>query len=129
VAFGQALAIQNALCGDDHPETATARLNMGRVYVAKREFDDALDAMQTAVVIQLASFGKQHFMTAIAYSLLGSIHSMMENYEQAQTEHQRACEIREAVLGAKNKMTLLSKKKLQMAIDEETEEELEAPSS
>jgi tetratricopeptide (TPR) repeat protein len=73
----EALAIRQAILGDEHRDVATTLNNIGRVHYMKGEYDKALTLYNEALAIRRKLLGHDHLDVAATV------------YNAGQTHHQR----------------------------------------
>jgi len=67
--------------GPDHPDTATSYNNIGDVYDAKGDYENALVEYRKALEIQLKVLGPDHPDTATSYNNIGAVYDAKGDYE------------------------------------------------
>ena len=111
--FRQALAIRQALYGDQHPDVASAMNNLGIVLRRKSDYDAAEQYYREALAIQQATLGKQHPSIAETMNnlavVLRRIHALSKAealdrrtkaLEEAEALHRQALAMRRALFGS-----------------------------
>ena len=81
--FEKSLRATRGLCGERHPDTATAYSCLGDVFKATGDFDRALSYCTKAADIHKETLGCEHTSTASSINLLGSIYFAMGDYSKA----------------------------------------------
>jgi tetratricopeptide (TPR) repeat protein len=95
----RALAIQEAVCGREHPAVAVTLGNLGNVQQRLGEFEAARVTQQRALAIQEAVYGPEHPAVAFTLGNLGNVQRHLGEFEPARVTQQRALAIQEAVYG------------------------------
>ena len=80
-------------------------LNLGRVFIKRKSYPEALQANQQALEISQRLLGEKHESTADSYWELGITQYAMHDYTSALQSHQRALAIRIKVFGEEHERT------------------------
>ena len=81
--YEQALASDLKTVGEDHPDVARDRNNLGLAYYAKGEFDRAIRYFEQALASDLKTYGEDHPDVAIDRNNLGSAYDSLGEYRKA----------------------------------------------
>jgi tetratricopeptide (TPR) repeat protein/predicted Ser/Thr protein kinase len=95
----RALAIKEAVLGPEHPEVASAHINLGHALAGKRDNVLAREHFERAVVIKQAVLGPEHPDVATAIHNIGVSLMIEGHYVDALDRFDRALLLREAALG------------------------------
>ena len=95
----QALKIDEAVYGPDHPNVATIANNRGSVLQDLGELDEARKCFERALKIDEAVYGPDHLAVAIDVNNLGSVLKDLGELDEARKCFERALKIDEAVYG------------------------------
>ena len=79
--------------GPNHIKVAISYSNLGLVYKAMGELEQAKDYLQRAMDIEIKVLGPKHVDVATSYNNLGLVYEGMGELEQAKDYLQRAIEI------------------------------------
>jgi tetratricopeptide (TPR) repeat protein len=112
------------LCGEDHQDSATAHIEVGKILAAQGDLEDAFEEIDQAKAVREVTLGKEHVETGRAYGLIGTINSMEGRFDEAVGMHKRALSILEKNLGFEHAEVEEAREKLEMAENEEAETEL-----
>ncbi|HEY0733475.1 MAG TPA: tetratricopeptide repeat protein [Herpetosiphonaceae bacterium] len=104
----QALAIQQQLCGTDHPDTARGLSNLGVVLWRQGEYAEAQRRLEQALAIQERVLGLEHPDTAQSVYTLGGVLWFQGRYAEARRYAEQAVAIQRLVLGAEHPATARS---------------------
>ena len=85
--------------GDDHPNVAACHGNIGNVYQAQGNYDEALVQQQKCLEITIRVLGCEHEQVATLYYNIGCVYRMQGDYENALLQYQKSLEISIRVLG------------------------------
>jgi tetratricopeptide (TPR) repeat protein len=96
------------LHGENHADTADARLKLGHILSLEHEFQSAEEELRKAVSTLEELFGAKHLRTVEAYSLLGTILNRQGGFEEALSLHEKALEARKEQLGVSHPDVKLS---------------------
>ena len=91
---------------------ARALLDLGRVFIKRKSYPEALQANQQALEISQRLFGEEHESTAESYFSVGETQHQMHDYNSALQSHQRALAIRIKVLGKEHEGSAKSHRQL-----------------
>ena len=80
-------------------------LDLGRVFIMRKSYPEALQANQQALEISQRLLGEEHESTADSYSELGETQYTIYDYTSALQSHQSALAIRIKVFGEKHERT------------------------
>jgi len=97
--FEAALDSAIALHGDDHPNVAVFYGNIGNVYIAQGNYDEALVEHQKSLEIELRVFGSEHTRMAANHNNIGNLYCKQGDYENALLQFQKSLEITSRVFG------------------------------
>jgi tetratricopeptide (TPR) repeat protein len=95
----QALAIDTAYYGDDHPKTAASLTMVGRSMLYQKRYPEAEQALQQALAIEEKDFGPVHTVVADTLNELGNVASLHDDYDTAQSRFQRVADIYRSIYG------------------------------
>jgi tetratricopeptide (TPR) repeat protein len=96
----QALALREALLGQEHPDVARALNTLGNVDVARGELDLALAHHTRALAIRERVYGHENFDVATSLRNLGDTRRVRGELPLALAHHTEALRLRERLLGA-----------------------------
>ncbi len=82
----RALAIHLEMHGDEHPETAMSRLNLGMALRRQGRVEAAIAELESAFAIHRAVYGAEHFTTAWTQVELGMAFQQQGDLERAEAE-------------------------------------------
>ena len=87
--------------GNKHTNVATCYINIGNVYSAQGNYNEALVQHQKGLEVQISVFGCEHqeVTVAILYNNIGDVYSAQDNYENALLQYQKSLEIDIRVFG------------------------------
>ena len=85
--------------GNDHRSVAACYGNIGNVYQAQGEYDEALVQLQKCLKIDICVLGCEHPQVATAYHNIGGVYRMQGDYENALLQHQKSLEIKIRIFG------------------------------
>ncbi|MCH8252174.1 MAG: tetratricopeptide repeat protein, partial [Planctomycetes bacterium] len=97
--LGLALATREAILDKDHPDVATTRLALGRVFLAQGRYPEADTEIRRALAIRKSVFGPKHKDVAEALDHLGVAKYEQGELEEAESLHLNALAMREDLLG------------------------------
>lgn len=106
--FERALAINEAMLGTEHPDTATSLNNLGNLLQTQDDYARARLYLERALAIREAMLGAEHPDTAQSLDNLGALLQAQGDYARARPYHERALAIYEAVLGPEHPDTAQS---------------------
>jgi tetratricopeptide (TPR) repeat protein/CHAT domain-containing protein len=95
----QALEINEAVLGPDHPDVASALSNLGSMYQAQGKYSQAEPVLQRALKIQEKALGPDDPDNVIILNNLAMLYKAQSKYSQAEPLLQRSLTIREKALG------------------------------
>ena len=95
----QALAIQQKVLGEEHPDTAKSLNDLAGLYQAQGKYEQAEPLYQQALAIRQKVLGEEHPDTAKSLNDLAALYQAQGKYEQAEPLYQQALAIRQKVLG------------------------------
>jgi tetratricopeptide (TPR) repeat protein len=101
----EALAIEEAVLGRRHRETAVTLHVLGKVAYAEGDYPTARQYLQEALAIEEAVLGRRHRETAVTLHELGNVAYAEGDYPTARQYLQEALAIKEAVLGRRHRST------------------------
>ncbi len=99
-AAREALAIEEALRGPDHPSTAMQRVHLAQVYHATGRLEESVAAYRRALPALERTLGPDHFNTVNSWNNLGLVLSSMRDHEGSERVHRRVLAIRRGPDGA-----------------------------
>jgi CHAT domain-containing protein len=102
----QALALQQMLRGDDHPETLATLVYLGSAYGNTGDARAELLLAKTLELI-MKTLGKDHPVAAEALLELGRLHYNRGDFEKAEDDYQRSAAILESAIGPDDERILL----------------------
>ncbi|HEY2828440.1 MAG TPA: tetratricopeptide repeat protein [Pirellulales bacterium] len=94
----QALEIDEAVLGPDHPEVASALSNLGSMYQAQGKLSQAAPVLERALQIQEKASGPDDPDNVIILNNLAMLYKAQSKFSQAEPLYLRALAIREKVL-------------------------------
>lgn len=80
----EALAMRLKIFGEDHPQVADTRSNLGVVYQDLGRFDDALAQQLKALEINRSQFGPEHITVGHSHHLIGWLYFRIGDYDAAE---------------------------------------------
>jgi Tfp pilus assembly protein PilF len=92
--------IREAVYGPDHPEVASALINLGVVQLRLGELGDARASLERALAISEAVYGPDHPEVASALGYLGVVQIRTRKLRDARASLKRALAINEAAYGS-----------------------------
>lgn len=92
--------------GEDHPETAKTRVDLGRLSHQRGQYREALAQLEKGLAVFLELYGEEHTGTAIALEGAGRALMELGRHESAREHLERARAIHETVRGEKHFHTL-----------------------
>jgi tetratricopeptide (TPR) repeat protein len=95
----RALAMNEAVCGKNHPEVATCLSNLGALYVATNRPAEAEPLMRRALAIDEAHYGGRHFTLTFRLINLAELLRATNRSSEAEPLLRRALTIAEACYG------------------------------
>jgi tetratricopeptide (TPR) repeat protein len=104
----QALAINQKVYGEEHPETAKSLNNVGSRYGDLGEHRKALAYKERALAIRQKVYGEEHPETASSLNNVGRSHSELGDYNKGLEYEERALAIRQKVYGEEHPETASS---------------------
>jgi len=104
----EALAIEEAVLGRRHRETALTLHELGNVAYAEGDYPTARQYLQEALAIKEAVLGRRHRETAVTLYELGKVAYTEGDYPTARQYFQEALAITEAVLGRRHRETAVT---------------------
>jgi tetratricopeptide (TPR) repeat protein len=104
----RALAINEEMLGETHPNTALSLNSMGLLYYEQGKYAEAEPLYKRALAINENVRGKMHPETATSLSSLGGLYYEQEKYTEAESLFKRALAINEEILGEAHPKTALS---------------------
>ena len=106
--YERALAINEQLLGENHPDTAQSLDNLGILASYQADYLSARFYFERALAIRLASLGEQHPDTARSFNNYGALLAQEGSYAQAKSYYDKALVIRQTVLGSRHPDTAQS---------------------
>ena len=97
---GKALALREALLGQEHPDVARALNTLGNVDLARGELDQALAHHTRALAIRERVYGPENYDVATSLRNLGDTRRVRGELTLALAHHSEALRLREHLLGA-----------------------------
>ena len=94
------ITLREALCGQEHPMTATAYHDIGEVYRNLCDYPKALEYNIKALDIRKKILGEKHVDTAESYNDTGLVYIFQGKYDKALELFQKAKTICEEVVGS-----------------------------
>ena len=88
--------------GQDSPDVATSFNNIGNVYLAKGDLENALVQHQKALEIKTRVFGSEHLDVAKSYNNIGKIYNRQGKYEEALEMFTKSLDIKTHINGGDN---------------------------
>lgn len=98
----RALAIQESVLGQDHPDVAATVNNLAELYLAKNDYTRAEPLLLRALAIREKMFGTDHSDVASSLSSLAELYYAMGDYKRAAPLFLRALAIDEKAQGAEH---------------------------
>ncbi len=98
----RALAIATAVLGPDHPDVASARINLGGALAGQGDYAGAREHFERAIEIKQAAFGPDHPDVATAIGNIGIMQMRQGQYADALITLNRALALHEAALGSEH---------------------------
>jgi len=86
--------------GKEHPNVATCYGNIGNVYSAQGDYDNALLQQHTSLEIKLRVLESEHPEVAASYNDIGTVYELQGKYEEAGLQFLKSLGIRLRVLGS-----------------------------
>jgi tetratricopeptide (TPR) repeat protein len=102
----RALELRLDVLGEDHPDVAVSRNNLGLLLYDLDRPVDAIEHLERALGIWLAHLGEDHPEVATARNNLGMVLERAGRVAEAETEYREALRIRVAALGESNRSTI-----------------------
>jgi tetratricopeptide (TPR) repeat protein len=93
-------ALETSERAGNQPVLATALINLGEIYMAKRKYSESLTMYRRLLPIYEKRFGAVHEQTAIIVDSLALLEYLNNNLKAAEPFYLRAVSIREQVFGA-----------------------------
>lgn len=106
--YERALAIQQRVCGEMHPDTARCLHGLGQVLMKQGDDAQARSLLEQALAIQEQVLGPAHPDTAGSLHTIAELRSNRGDYETGSALMQQAFALRERALGADHPDTLES---------------------
>ena len=97
--YKQAITIQLASCGEDHPCVASSYNKLGNVYGDLGQHHQAKEYHEKALIIRTKIHGEHHADVADSYNNLGVDYIDLSQYTEAKEHHEKALVIRKAIHG------------------------------
>lgn len=113
----QALAIDEARLGPDHPNVAARLSNLGLVLHDVGNLEAARSAHKRALAVREARLGPDHPDVATSLSNLGTVLHDLGDLEDARGKHEQALAIRQARFGPNHPDVATSRANLQGVLD------------
>ncbi|HLT34761.1 MAG TPA: tetratricopeptide repeat protein [Enhygromyxa sp.] len=107
--------------GPNHPDVGRSHANTGRVLLARRELDPALEHFEQGLAIFEATFGRRHRVSARVLDSIGRVHRERGEHQLALDHFAQALDIQRELLGdnhPETAQTLLDIGLLQIATGE-----------
>ena len=95
----EALRIQRATVGDDHPGVGRTRIGIGNVYFSQGRFAEAHEAFEEALRIARAKLGDDHPDVARTRIGMGNVYAVQGRYAEVLEAYEEALRIFRAKLG------------------------------
>ena len=84
------------------PDVATSFNNIGNVYLAKGDLENALVQHQKALEIKTRVFGSEHLDVAKSYNNIGKVYNRQGKYEEALEMFTKSLDIKTRIYGGDN---------------------------
>ena len=97
--FEAALDSAVARHGDNHPSVAASYGNIGNMYQAQGEYDEAHVQHQKSLEIKICVFGCEGERVAASYNNIGAVYFAQGDYKNALLQYQKSLKIEIRVLG------------------------------
>ncbi|MEO0533328.1 MAG: CHAT domain-containing tetratricopeptide repeat protein [Cyanobacteria bacterium P01_A01_bin.123] len=101
----EALAINEAALGPNHPDTVVSLNNLALLYDSQGRYEEAEPLYLQALEIRESVLGPNHPDTAVSLNNLALMYEFQGRYREAEPLFQRALEIRESALGSDHPYT------------------------
>lgn len=98
-ACERALTLYEQALGSQHPDVATALLQLAALHGSREQFDQAQALIERALDLRRRAYGPEHPDVATAIAVLGGLSSQRGLFDDARVQLQRAADIRELTLG------------------------------
>lgn len=102
IYYERALAINEQLMGENHPDVAQSLDNLGVFSGYHADHLSSQFYFERALAIRLAEVGENHPDTARSFNNYGALLATKGEYERAKEHHEKALEIRRAVRGQRH---------------------------
>jgi len=95
----QAIAIQEAALGPEHPGLARSLNNLATIDASAGDYEQAKQLHERALALWQEALGPEHPLVAGALTNVANDHLVTGNYDEARRLHEQAIAIQEAALG------------------------------
>lgn len=102
----RALQIREKLLPPEDPRVSSSLLNLGEIYIARRDSKPAREVFQRLLGIQEQRFGPDDVKLAATLERLGIIHYWLESFSEAEVVYKRALTLRKKSGSATNQAQL-----------------------
>ena len=116
-ALEQAIAIQEAALGPDHPSLARSLNNLASIDASAGSYEQAKQLHARALALWQETLGPEHPLVAGGLTNLANDHLVTGNYDEARRLHEQAIAIQEEALGLEHPE--LARSLLNLAADHE----------
>ena len=91
--------IRKQIFGEDHADVARSYNNLALVYYNLKEYNQAKQLQEKALMICKKIFGEDHADVASSYNNLALVYEELGEYNQAKELHEKALMIRKKICG------------------------------
>jgi len=98
-AAREALELDRALRGDEHPTTAMSRIHLAQVLHARGRLDESIALYREALPVLDRTLGPEHRNTHASWNNLGIVLGEAEDFAGAEQVHRRLLEMRRQLSG------------------------------
>ena len=91
--------IRKQIFGEDHADVARSYNNLALVYYNLKEYNQAKQLQEKALMICKKIFGEDHADVASSYNNLALVYDELGEYNQAKELHEKALMIRKKIFG------------------------------
>ncbi|MEO8432090.1 MAG: serine/threonine-protein kinase [Acidobacteriota bacterium] len=98
-AFLEAIEIEHAILGDDHPAMATTRENLGNVYFREKKYDQTARNLEIVLAMRRKALGEDSEPVARTLANMGAVYMTSGNLEAAARTYPEAVERLTRTLG------------------------------
>ncbi|CAH3103920.1 unnamed protein product, partial [Porites lobata] len=96
--------------GEDHADVATSYNNLAVVYFNLKEYNQAKELHEKALMISKKIFGEDHADVATSYNNLAAVYDNLKEYNQAKELHEKALMISKKIFELHEKALMIRKK-------------------